>query len=376
MTGRFCLAVAAILACCLTFPAAAQHDRPPPPEAYPGYGAEEPEEPVEEIEIAPEREPRNAGDPCRIANTVKDAWIDRLQVGVQAAVCNSAVWFDHFFGQGESIDSEEFYGYVGLGVLYKTAGEWDDQARFDANIPMPNLNKRLNVFVGRGDEEEIVSDRSSAVAEPVAPFSQVAGESWLAGFGYSPPGRRGQRLNFRLGAKVGSDPYGFGQVRWRFNYFPSDALAIRIRQTLFYRTNDDGFGSTTALGFDWLFNTNLMGRASASATVSENERGVDWKTFLTVYQDLSERWGKARGAAYQYFIRGYTDERITVPEYGLRVTYRQQMFRQYLFGEAIVGYSWDRFDQGGVETPDRVGSWNLGFVVELQFGTKWRSHSN
>lgn len=353
--------------CCLTLPAFSQHDHPPPPEAYPDYRADEPEQ----TEAKDDR--RNAGDPCRIANTVKDAWVDRLQIGVHAAVCNSAVWFDHFFGQGESVESEEFYGYVGAGVLYKTAGEWDDQSRFDANIPMPNLSKRLNLFIGRGDEEEIVSDSSSSVAEPVAPFNQVAGESWLAGFGYSPPGKRGQRLNFRLGAKVGSDPYAFGQARWRLNYFPSDTRAIRIRQTLFYRSNDDGFGSTTALGLDWLMRENLMGRASASATISDDDRGVDWKTFLTVYHDLSDRWGRTRGLAYQYFIRGYTDDVVTVPEYGVRATYRQQMFRQYLFGEAIVGYSWDKEDHHDAGPPERVGSWNIGFVVELQFGSRWRA---
>jgi len=304
---------------------------------------------------------------------VKDAWIDRLQSKVQATVCNSAVWFDHFFGQGESVDSEEFYGFVGVGVLYKTAGEWDDQSRFDANIPMPNLNKRLNLFIGRGDEDDIVSDASSSVAEPVAPFDQIAGESWLAGFGYSPPGKRGQRLNFRLGAKVSSNPYVFGQARWRLNYFPSDNRAIRLRETIFYRTDSHGFGSTTAVAFDWFLKHGIMGRASGSVTISQDERGVDWKSFLTVYQDLSGRWGRARGVAYQYFIRGYTKARVTVPEYGLRATYRQQMFRPWLFGEVIGGYSWDRMDDPELtDIPDRVGSWNIGFAVELQFGSKWK----
>jgi hypothetical protein len=323
------------------------------------------------------RRDRNAGDPCRIANTVEDAWIDRLQSQLHASVCNSAVWFDHFFGQGEVVDSEEFFGYVGVGLLYKTHGEWDDQSRFDANIPMPNLNKRLNLFVGRGDEDDIVSDRTSAVAEPVAPFQESAGESWLAGFGYSPPGKGGQRLVFRIGGKVSSDPYAFGQVRWRFNYFPSDQRAIRIRQTLFYRTNDDGFGSTTALALDKFMKDNLMGRASASVTFSEDERGVDWKSFLTVYHDMSQRWGRVRGAAYQYFIRGYTDQKVTVPEYGLRATYRQQMFRPYLFGEASVGYSWEKDDDDGrIENPERDGSWNFGFVMEIRFGSPRRQENN
>lgn len=319
------------------------------------------------------KEDRNAGDPCRIANTVKDAWIDRLQARVHATVCNSAVWFDHFFGQGEAVDSEDFYGFVGLGLLYKTSGEWDDQSRFDANIPLPNLNKRLNLFVGRGDEEQIVSDQGSSVAEPVAPFDQLAGESWLAGFGYSPPGKRGQRLNFRLGAKVSSDPYVFAQARWRYNRFFANDTALRLRETVFYRTNDDGFGSTTSLAFDWVPHQNFLARGSASATISQDDRGVDWKSFLTLYQDLSDRWGKARGAAYQYFIRGYTEERVTVPEFGIRVTYRQQMFRPYLFGEVIGGYSWDRFDDENLPVPpERDGSWNLGFVIELQFGLRER----
>lgn len=375
-----------ISACCLTSVMHAQPDDPPLSEepvdmrpVEPG-DPEEPEAP-ESVEKTDEAGPveesspaaRDAGDPCRIANTIRDAWIDRLEWQVAAAVCNSAVWFDHFFGQGETVDSEEFYGYVGLGMLYKTAGEWDNQSRFDANIPLPNLNKRLNLFVGRGDDGQIVSDESSAVAEPVAPFRQVAGESWLAGLGYSPPGKRGQRVNFRIGGKISSDPYAFAQARFRYNYFPSETRAYRFRQTFFYKTNDQGFGSTTALAYEWLPHENMLARVSGSVTVSEDERGVDWKTFVTVYQDLSDRWGKARGIAYQYYIRGFTDQKITVPEYGLRATYRQQMFHPYLFGEALAGYSWDKDDDGGGETPERKGSWNIGFVVELRFGSKWRS---
>lgn len=365
LLARHCVLALAIG--CLTFATLAQEE---PPEEE-GIVTLDDGEDAEAEARKDKSEDRNAGDPCRIANTIQDAWIDRLQSSVQAAVCNSAVWFDHFFGKGEAVDSEQFFGYVGVGVLYKTAGEWEDVSRFDANVPMPNLNKRLNLFVGRGDEDQIIQDSSSSVAEPVAAFQEEAGTDWLAGFGYSPPGRRGQRWNFRVGGKVSSDPYAFGQARWRLNYFPSDKRAIRVRQTFFYRTNDDGFGSTTAAGFDWFMKANLMGRASGSVTISQDERGVDWKTFLTLYQDFSKKWGKARGAAYQYFIRGYTEGDVTVPEYGVRATYRQQMFRPYLIGEAIVGYSWDKDDEDGtIAHPARVGSWNVGFVLELRFGTR------
>jgi hypothetical protein len=300
---------------------------------------------------------------CRQPVDFRDAWLDKLRRGVFYTVCGSAAWFDHFFGEEQEYDPTQVYGRLSAGLLHEADGELGERSKFDANVPFPNLSKRVTGFLGRDDPEAFISDSSVDLSAPEAFRAGTDDRSWLAGFGYNPPGKRGQRMSYRLGVKVSTDPYIFGQVRFRYIHYTTRNTAFRFNETLFYRTNDDQFGGTTYLGYDWVPRKGFLGRISAQGTASEDIDGVKWKSYATLYQDLELQAGSPRGLAYQLIANGETGD-VDLGEYGFLAIYREQVFRPWLFAEVTLGYSWIKEEQDLA----REGGMTVGLVFEILFG--------
>lgn len=303
-------------------------------------------------------------NPCKQPATFKEAWLDKVRRGVFYTVCGSAAWFDNFFGDEHVYDQRQVYGRISGGVLHDAEGDWNERSKFDANIPLPNLMKRGTAFLGRDNPEQFISDTSQDLSTPEAFRDGTDDRSWLAGFGYNPPGRRGSRMSYRLGVKVSTDPYVFGQARYRYTKYWANDTALRFYETLFYRTNDDQFGATTYIGYDWIPRRANLARISAQGTVSEDTEGLKWKSYATLYHDLERMSGKPRGIAYQLLANGETEEDVPLREYGFLAVYREQMFREWFFTEVSLGYSWIREEL----VEDREGGITVGFVFEIRFG--------
>lgn len=313
---------------------------------------------------ATEQLPLPSTNPCRQPRSFKEAWIDKLRRGVFYTVCGSAAWFDNFFGDEYAYDPRQVYGRISGGILYDAEGDWNERSKFDANIPLPNLTKRGTAFLGRDNAEQFISDTSPALSTPEAFRDGTDDRSWLAGFGYNPPGKRGSRMSYRLGAKVSTNPYVFAQARFRSTHYWDNNTALRFYETLFYRTNDDKFGSTTYLGYDWIPRRANLARISAQGTVSDDTDGLKWKSYATLYHDLQLKSGKPRGIAYQLLANGETAEDVPLREYGFIGVYREQFYREWLFVEGSLGYSWIREELD----EKREGGITVGFVFEILFG--------
>jgi hypothetical protein len=65
----------------------------------------------------------------------------------------------------------------------------------------------------------------------------------------------------------------------------------------------------------------------------------------------------------EVLINGETGTDVDVSEYGLRVIWRQPVYRDWLLGEFTVGHFWDRDD---VQSP-RTPVWAFGVAVEMRF---------
>lgn len=311
-------------------------------------------------------------NPCREKRpTVREAWIDRLQHRVFRGVCGGAVWFDSFFGDEHAYDTTDLYGRLGLGAIYKTSGEYDGRSRFDANIPLPNMKLKTAAFVGRDNPNDYIAQTNDALAVP-ATFLRLSDEqSWLAGLGYTPSGRRLNRFKFKLGTKVSTKPYVFGQARYQYDHYLSATSALRLQETLFYRSSADGIGLTTRIGYDWLPSENFLVRLSSAGSITQDTDGVKWNSFATLYQDLSSLSGRTRGASYQFLVSGETNNDVPIQEYGLLGVYRQQIFRSWMFADVTLGYTFPRREL----TDTREGAVNIGLVLEILFGNVPNAYS-
>ncbi|HLF57374.1 MAG TPA: hypothetical protein VI942_11065 [Thermoanaerobaculia bacterium] len=305
------------------------------------------------IEGGPCVEPKPQGEPA----------IDAARRRLFQTICGAALWFDGLFGEQRHVGAaERATGRLELSLTQSEFWGFKSRARFNVRVRFPNIDERLDAFVGRDDEDEFVRDRNEGFALR-SQFRQFEDDDdrWVAGLGYGLPGTYEQRTDFRIGGKGGREPEIFAQGRLRRNWFLGDRTLWHLRETLFW-TNRENFGITSAIDFDRVLASNLLLRWANVGTFSEETEGLDWRIAVIVYQNLERR---GRAIAYETFVRGETDDVVPLREYGARTIFRKPLLgRDWLFGELYLGYSWPQ------EEPEekRAGSYSVGFGVELLFG--------
>ena len=297
---------------------------------------------------------------CRQGPPEDQPLLDESRRRLQETFCGATLWFDGLFGGEPDVENARAVsGRVELSTLYTEADGTEPKGRLRLKYDLPNLERRVNLFLGRDDRDDFVQDREEGFAIRSSVFGIETEDRWLAGLGYSPPGRWRERLDFRVGGRLSSAPEAFVQGRLRRNIFLGDRSVWRLRETVFYE-NRDGFGSTSSADFDHVLRQNLLFRWGTVGTVSEATDGLDWRSATVLYQNVGSR----AAFAYEVFLRGSTGSEIGVREYGASTVYRRPLNREWLYGELLVGYTWPR---EAIDEP-REGSALFGFGVELLFG--------
>lgn len=277
-------------------------------------------------------------------------------------LCGANLWLDGLFG-GEP-DVENARAISGRLIIRPTYSEWegfDPDVKLRVEYDLPTLERRLEIFLGRDDEEDFVQDRRPGLIVDSTVFGLETEDRWLAGLGYRPPGKYLQRFDFSVGGKLRSAPEVFVKGRYRRNFFLGRHSVLRIRGTSFWE-NRDGFGGTASFDLDSVVMGSNLLRLSNSGTLSEESSGLEWRSAALFYQRLE---GKIPSAlAYEAFVRGATDHEVELREFGVRTIYRRAMFREWFYGELIAGYSWPR----EFIEEKREGSGLFGVGIELHFG--------
>jgi hypothetical protein len=296
---------------------------------------------------------------CQEGKPVDENLLDNSRRLLTETFCGATLWFDGLFGQLDVENARAVSGRVELSTIYTEADGTQPKARLRLKYDLPNLEKRVNLFLGRDDRNDFVQGRQEGFAIRSSVFGVETQDRWLAGLGYSPPGRWQERLDFRVGARLSSSPEVFVQGRLRRNVFLGERSVWRLRETVFYE-NRDGFGSTSSADFDYVLRRKLLFHWGTVGTISEATHGADWRSATVLYQNLGSR----SALAYELFLRGSTGDDVKVREYGARGIFRRPLNREWLYGELIGGYTWPR------ESPSepRHGSAQLGLAVELLFG--------
>jgi hypothetical protein len=311
-----------------------------------------------------EPSPAAPGEPVRLRDLCRQApeeeILDETRRLLEQTFCGATLWFDGLFGGEPDIENARAVsGRVELTTLYTEFEGFGARGRLRLRYDLPTLQRRVNLFLGRDDRDEFIEDRREGFAIRSSVFGLETQEKWLAGLGYSPPGRWKDKVDFRVGGRVKSSPEIFAQARYRYNRFIGMRNVWRFRETVFWE-NHEGYGSTTSLDFDHVLRRDLLLRWGNIGTISESTEGLAWRSATVAYHNLRH----SRAVAGELFVRGATRAEIKIQEYGTRAVYRQPVGKPYLFGELIVGYTWPRFERH----QPREGSAMLGLGVELLFG--------
>ncbi len=312
---------------------------------------------------AGEHAPPSGDDPCAPPEHPDGSWLDRFNRTLDATVCSSAVWFDSFFGDRRAVEEYRSTGGLVSMHLYDTAYDgFEARFSFRAHYALPNLNNRFDAFIGRQTRDEYLTDTAdtSGSGNPYLGLDQE--ERMLVGLGWNPTGRHDNGFRVSAGVQLGLPMNPYVQARYRVLRPLGAHSQFHWRQTMFWE-RENHLGTTTRLDVERRLSGALLLRWSGTGTFSGGSDGVDWWTHVTLFHSLSPR----RALAYTVWDSGATEGEVPVTEYGVRVTYRQRVARDWLFADVGPILSWPRRHR---EEP-RAPSWGAVAGIEMQFGT-WR----
>ena len=279
---------------------------------------------------------------------------------VRGITCYSFRWFDGLFGNDVDYPEDQVNGLLTFGGAWEQYDGFDSRVRLRVRAPLPNLDKRWNLIVGRGDDEAFISDtegRNEVFYNPGV-VNRGQEDSWLLGLGGAGKGGR-KGWDWSVGVRLRAPPEPYVKSQWYYYKQYGDAADLRFRQTFFWRS-DDGFGTTSRGDYAWAVNAKDVLRLEGIVTASEVTQGAQWYLGHTWYHLLGDR----SAFSLLSFIEGETDAEVPLREYGFRLVWRRPFTRDWLYLSVGPIVTWPRlFREEKRELSLGFGAW-----IEMEFG--------
>lgn len=300
-------------------------------------------------------------DPCTDRKAAGAAGLDAMRQGLERGVCSTARFVDRLFGREHEYSEyeDQSNGRASVTLGWNELDEFEVDTRFRVSVNLPKINERFNATIGRASRDEYVADELTLVGPSVGAFSDDEPAEWFAGVGYRVLRNRNSRFDLGAGIKLQSPLNPYANARYRYYVHAGPETLLTLRTTGFVE-NDQGFGVTQAFDIDHVLSQDYLLRFGNSVRLSEATEGVRWRSRVALYQAIDYK----RAMRYEVSMRGETDG--TQPDlYGLRVTHRRSVLRDWLF----IEFGGSLFWADGPEPADRCDAC-LGATIgfEVLFG--------
>lgn len=284
----------------------------------------------------------------------EEGLLERGRRGVRAFSEGVARTVDSWFGDKPFEEGGKVSGKIGFNVLARQDQGTRANLRFRVRMSLPNLKEQGYLFFGQDNERELVRDQPEAFTREhqLLAESRSQDQSYFAGLAYA----LRDFLEFRAGVRSGYKLYT--QARYRKGWALTDSDGLDFRETLFW-TVDDGFGSTTALDYEHSYSPSLALRWRTAGTISEDTEGLAWSSSVGLFKALQDN----RLVSLEALVNGETDAPVTVAEYGVRLAWRQPIYREWMRLELTLGQFWPRDE----DDTERERRWAVGGRVEILF---------
>ena len=268
-------------------------------------------------------------DGCRGEPPVDSEAVDKVRAGLQHSVCGTARFVDRLFGGAHEYSEleDDSNGRASLALGWNEQDGPHLAGRFRASVTLPAVNERLNATAGSASSDEFVADQASGIGPLGGSFSDDKPAEWFAGLGFRVGRSRDSRFDLGAGVEIQSPLNPYVYAHYLHFLYRHRNLLLTLRSASFWE-NDEGFGVAQAFDVDRVLGDDYLLRWGNSVRLSEETLGVRWRSRLALYQAIDHR----RVMRYEINMRGETDG--TEPDrYGLRVTHRRSMWRNWLFVE-------------------------------------------
>jgi hypothetical protein len=225
--------------------------------------------------------------------------------------------------------------------------------RFNARFRLPNLERRIHVFLGNDDERDVVTDSPEAFTQRQRlRESRATQTAFFAGIKLPFL----DAFEFRLGVRGPFKP--FAQASYDRAWRPTEADTFEFRETLFW-TVADHFGSTTVGSYAHALSPTLVARGLTAVTIAQVTERFEWNSVVGTYQTFGEQ----RVLSLEALASGAQGTGVRVSEYGAQVRWEQPLHDTWLLGEVGVGHFWPRASP----LSERERVWALSLALKLKF---------
>lgn len=307
----------------------------------------------------------NAGEPKQ-QDCIQQAdgeWVDRMQANTYSGLCKTVRWIDGLFGNDQQFDAGNFRGKLVLGTIKEEGESLDPKIRVRLKADLPNLSRRFNAFIGRveGDEyiREDVIEADSLINKDNISRDNSEDASWLIGLGYNRFPDRG--FSFSAGGKFSSGFQPYAKIKHRYLTSFESPHYLSFNQ-LAYIEKDDGYGFSSSFDYSYELSDHNLIRLGSGLKYTEELRQWEASTSLIWYHRL----GDNRGFSIRGFGKDLEESPVSLPEYGLGITYRQPLHRDWL--RLVVGLENRWVKNQPNQQRDTIAK--LGVQVEMLFGKK------
>ncbi len=315
---------------------------------------------TEPVEEAPERPATE--DDCDWKLNDQE-FQEQSQEVLRSWSCHTFRWFDSWWGDDYDFNERAVNGLLTIGAEYREYDGFDPRLRLKVRAPLPNLNSRWDLILGRVDEEAFVSDTQGQDSTFYNPGIVDRGEdtSWLLGLGHRPKGGK-SGWDWSVGVRLRLPPEPYAKLSWFYNKQFTENTDFRFRQTFFWRS-DEGFGTTSRGDMAYGINLKNVLRWEGILKVTEITEGTEWYFGQTWYHLLGNR----SAFSLLSFARGKTDAAVGLQDVGFNLIWRRPFTRDWIYISMGPSITWPR------ELLEEKRELSLGFGLwfELEFGN-WR----
>lgn len=293
-----------------------------------------------------------------------EAWFDRTHDYLSTNVCETAIWFDRFFGDPRDVEenADRFIRIV-------NALEWDEldelnyRIKVRARIELPRFKrfgKSLSLILTGEDEsdinnvfpedEQIIEDNPTSQGDTEA--KRALSLLWDV--------QKDAQSSFSVGSSIRlrSRLKPLFNVRYRYTYGWDKEHLVRATQNLFWE-EDEGFGERTRLDYEILLKPKTLLRWSASGMYSQKSEGFEWGVGASLFHHLSTK----RSLSLDWTTQGDTEPTSEINQHRLGMRYRQNFYRPWLFFEIEPAMFWPLED-------DHHLNFGIALRLEIQLGRK------
>ena len=253
----------------------------------------------------------------------EDHIIDYLHRALSGGVSNTAGAVDGFFDdERHAAELNRTRLKLRFDVFFERGESVDLKPRLNLSLAIPKTKKRLKLLVSGNPQDEDEDEEGGA-----APAVDEDEDLEVA-VAYTPVQTIDTNLSLRTGLKFSNViPDWWIGPRWR-GYAKGEIWGTRFTQFFRWRT-DDGFESVTTLDFERDVAENFFYRTTLRGKWNQDKEDYRYEIKPQLFQRLDPR----RVLKYEYITKLKSTNDHQWDNFIFRVTYRQRIWRKWLFFE-------------------------------------------